>query len=309
MFSSGRARYATDSFSKHRAGKATSSKSKRSFRDHSFSRKPTELDLSTSTRQTQATASVPNQRQLNSAIITIEIGSSPPRLFAAHIDVLNTSPYFQQALRSNYYNSSSHQLTLSTEIPEIFSCVLEFLYKGDYFPKLSYSAKRDVWSLEDTRDATSASVWIPSSSVQPGGMSPSLTYRHPSNPAAGTGALILKDTAIYCAGERFALPQLKKIALRKQGLQSGIPVATILASARYAYAHTPESDRHLRAHYLALIIRSRNTFKKSGTMQMEMGMTSPRLGSGDAGTGLWFDLFVAMCNHLDDMEKCVKSPR
>ena len=131
-------------------------------------------------------------------------------------------------------------------------------------------------------------------------MSPSLTYRHPNNPSAGHGALILRDTAIYCAAERFALPQLKRIALRKQGLQSCIPVATILASARYAYAHTPQTDRHLRAHYLALIIRSRNTFKKSGTMQMEMGMTSPTLGSstGDTGTALWFDLFVAMCNHL-----------
>lgn len=57
-------------------------------------------------------------------------------------------------------------------------------------------------------------------------------------------------------------------------------------------------------------------------MQVEMGMASPRVGAGggsaaaaargaggsmamDAGagagtgsTGLWFDLFVAMCNHL-----------
>ena len=52
-----------------------------------------------------------------------------------------------------------------------------------------------------------------------------------------------------------------------------------------------DSDSRLRAHYLALIIRSRKTFKRSGTMQMEMEM----------GGKLFFDLFVAMCNHVDDL--------
>jgi len=79
--------------------------------------------------------------------------------------------------------------------------------------------------------------------------------------------------------------------LRKQGLQSGIEVGVILRSARYAYENTPDSDSRLRAHYLALIIRSRKTFKRSGTMQMEMEM----------GGKLFFDLFVALSNHIDDI--------
>lgn len=82
--------------------------------------------------------------------------------------------------------------------------------------------------------------------------------------------MLLKDTLVYCTAERYGLDELKRLALRKQGLQCGIQCATILASARYTYANTPESDSKLRAHYLALIIRSRGTFKKSGTMQMEM---------------------------------------
>ena len=93
---------------------------------------------------------------------------------------------------------------------------------------------------------------------------------------------------MYCTAEKYGLDELKRLALRKQGLQSGIQCATILASARYAYANTPDNDSKLRAHYLALIIRSRNTFKRSGTMQMEM----------EAGGLLFFDLFVAMCNHM-----------
>ncbi|OAQ98307.1 hypothetical protein LLEC1_03595 [Akanthomyces lecanii] len=101
---------------------------------------------------------------------------------------------------------------------------------------------------------------------------------------------------------RYGLEELKRLALRKQGLQAGIDVATILRSAQYAYAHTPDSDSRLRAHYLALIIRCRKTFKRSGTMQAEMEA---------GGTKLFFDLFVAMCNHLDDVIDVnhVRSPR
>lgn len=93
---------------------------------------------------------------------------------------------------------------------------------------------------------------------------------------------------ISCAAERYGLDELKRLALRKQGLHSGIQCSTILTSARYAYANTPDTDSKLRAHYLALIIRSRSTFKRSGTMQMEM----------EQGGKLFFDLFVAMCNHM-----------
>ncbi|RAL67838.1 hypothetical protein DID88_008564 [Monilinia fructigena] len=109
---------------------------------------------------------------------------------------------------------------------------------------------------------------------------------------------LLKDTVIYCTAEKYGLEELKCVALRKQGLQSGIQCSTILSSARYAYAHTPDTDSKLRAHYLALIIRSRSTFKRSGTMQLEMMQ---------GGSPLFFDLFVALANHIDDV--VAASPR
>ena len=116
-------------------------------------------------------------------------------------------------------------------------------------------------------------------------MSYFLLGQHPRN--LGLYRLICL-LSLSCAAEKYNLPELKRLALRKQGLQSGIPCSTILASARYAYANTPDNDSKLRAHYLALIIRSRSTFKRSGTMQMEM----------EHGGKLFFDLFVAMCNHM-----------
>jgi hypothetical protein len=85
-------------------------------------------------------------------------------------------------------------------------------------------------------------------------------------------------------------------------------LSKVLRSARYAYDNTPDSDSRLRAHYLALIIRSRKTFKRSGTMQMEMEMGYASVSVcyqvlADHGIRgkIFFDLFVAMCNHVDDL--------
>jgi hypothetical protein len=139
-----------------------------------------------------------------------------------------------------------------------------------------HNKRRNSWELEDAQDV-----------YKTGGRGSSeATIFH-----SGAGCDLLRDTVVYCAAERYGLEELKRLSLRKQGLQSGIPVDVILRSARYAYEHTPDTDSRLRAHYLALIIRSRKTFKRSGTMQMEM----------EAGGKLFFDLFVAMSNHIDDI--------
>ena len=163
------------------------------------------------------------------------------------------SPFFAAICRGQFLESTTKRVSLPEEIPEVFSSVLEFLYKGDYYPKLLHNKKSNSWELEDVTRNTGGKAAI------------ECTVVHPS-----LGQTLLKDTLIYCTAERYGLDDLKRLSLRKQGLQSGIQCATILASARYAYANTPDSDSKLRAHYLALIIRSRNTFKRSGTMQMEM---------------------------------------
>lgn len=183
---------------------------------------------------------------------------------------------------------NAKHIYIPDEEPETLSCVLEYLYKGDYYPRLLHDKKRNAWQLEDTQDALSPHP------TDGGGASVEPTMYH-----AGVGDVILRDTAVYCAAERFGLEELKRLALRKQGLHSGIEVATILRSARYAYEHTPDTDSRLRAHYLALIVRSRKTFKRSGTMQMEMEM----------GGKMFFDLFVAMCNHIDDLVVSTGTPK
>ncbi|KAL8684935.1 MAG: hypothetical protein Q9218_008064 [Villophora microphyllina] len=257
------------SFDKHsRAGKATSSKQKRSFRDRGAAVK--KLDL----QPKKPDHSPPVGSTLTSAIVTICVGPEQ-RLFAAHEDILSHSPFFAAITRGQFLESATKRINLPEELPEIFSSVLEYLYKGDYYPRLLHNKRRNVWELEDSDGGAESTVFD-----------------------ARAGQNLMKDTMLYCTADRYGLEELKRLALRKQGLQSGIQCSTILASARYAYANTPDNDSKLRAHYLALIIRSRGTFKRSGTMQMEM----------ETGGKMFFDLFVAICNHMDDMAQASKSP-
>jgi hypothetical protein len=256
--------------SKDRSNKIA--KTKKSYRDHAMQSKLPKVDIQ----------SPPMGDTLTSPIVTMTVGKDR-RLFAAHEDVLCTSPFFAAVCRGKFMESAGKRIDLPDEEPEIFSSVLEYLYKGDYYPRLLHNKRRNTWELEDAGQISNS----PQLEKNPGGRgSVEATIFH-----SGIGGELLKDTVIYCAAEKYGLEELKRLALRKQGLQSGIEVGTILRSARFAYEHTPDTDSRLRAHYLALIIRCRKTFKRSGTMQMEM----------ENGGKLFFDLFVALCNHVDDI--------
>ncbi|KAK4495915.1 hypothetical protein PRZ48_013183 [Zasmidium cellare] len=271
---------------KDRAGKARKI-SKRSFRDDAKQRLREQLNNASPDTSPSIGGCSP---KLNTAIVTIAVGKDQ-RLFAAHEDVLARSPWFAEACRAQFFESpGQRRISLPDDEPEVLSAVLEFLYKGDYYPRLMHDRKRNTWSLEDGQDPsniTSMSPRMETDTKKLGGLNEFASIYH-----HGVGDYILRDTAVYCTALKLQLPDLQRLALRKQGLQSGIDVATILRSARFAYANTPASDSRLRAHYLALIIRSRKTFKRSGTMQMEMEK---------GGTQLFFDLFVALCNHCDDI--------
>jgi hypothetical protein len=85
---------------------------------------------------------------LTSAIVTLCVGPDQ-RLFAAHEDVLAMSPFFAACCRGQFLESHSKRINLPEEQAEVFSCVLEYLYKGDYYPRLMHNKRRDTWELED----------------------------------------------------------------------------------------------------------------------------------------------------------------
>lgn len=246
--------------------------SKRSFRDDAKQKLREQL------LQAQLSPST-GSPQLNSAIITVIVGEDA-RLFAVHEHVLNKSPVLRAELNSRFSQNTAGHLALRKENPETFSAVLQWLYKDDYYPRLFKDRDGRVYELEDIQDGLSPHT--------DGGHSVTASPTIYHERARGH---ILRDTAVYCAAAEYELPKLKELALKKQGFQSGIDVATILRSARFAYENTKDTDIALRAHYLALIVRSRKTFMRSGTMQKEI----------EAGGKVFFDLFVALCNHLDDV--------
>jgi hypothetical protein len=109
---------------------------------------------------------------LNSSIVTIAVGTAQ-RLFAAHEDVLCKSPYFAQACREQFFEPTNKRIELPNEEPEVFSAVLEYLYKGDYTPQLAYDKKRTSFYLTKNESHTSTST---------------MDYQ---------GLTVLKDTVIY----------------------------------------------------------------------------------------------------------------
>ena len=85
---------------------------------------------------------------LTSPIVTICVGPNQ-RLFAGHEDVLCRSPYFHAACKGQFLDASSKKINLPNEQPEVLSAILEYLYKGDYFPRLMHNRRKDTWELED----------------------------------------------------------------------------------------------------------------------------------------------------------------
>jgi len=84
-----------------------------------------------------------------SPIVTLTVGREG-RLFAAHEDVLCQAPFFEKVLHGNYLDAQNKRIALPDEEPEVFSAVLEYLYKGDYYPRLLHNKRRNSWELEDS---------------------------------------------------------------------------------------------------------------------------------------------------------------
>lgn len=70
------------------------------------------------------------------------------------------------------------RIDLPDEQPEVLSCVLEYLYRGDYTPRVVHNPRRNLWELEDI-------------GVDSEGQSNGAIIYHQA-----AGGVILRDTAI-----------------------------------------------------------------------------------------------------------------
>lgn len=99
------------------------------------------------------------------------------------------------------------RLHLPDDEPEIFSSILEYLYKGDYYPRLVHNKRRNSWEIEQLDEER--------------GPSETTIYHH------AIDGDILKDTVIYCTADKYGMEELKRVALRKQGLRESTPASII----------------------------------------------------------------------------------
>lgn len=133
--------------SKDRSGKIQK-QPKRSFRDASdLKQKQKKMVEKLDARKDSPMMEQSVSPSLTSAIVTVVVGPDQ-RLFAAHEDVLSHAPFFAHALHGQFFESANRRIDLPTEEPEVFSCILEYLYKGDYYPRLVHDRRRQTWMLE-----------------------------------------------------------------------------------------------------------------------------------------------------------------
>lgn len=164
--------------SKYRAGKTTA-RPKRTT--------PT-TSSTTTRRQTPKPASPPEGTTPSPFVVTLIVGRDDQRLFAAHETVLAASPFFAKCCRSQP-RFEPKRISLPDEQPEVLSCVLEYLYRGDYSPYLVHDPAKGTWRLQcgggDRTGATRVT------GIEAEGQNHGATIFHES-----AGAVILRDTAI-----------------------------------------------------------------------------------------------------------------
>ncbi|CAK4031340.1 Hypothetical predicted protein [Lecanosticta acicola] len=150
---------------------------------------------------------------LRSPIVELAVGrGEDSAVLSAHQALLTAAPFFQQEC-AKFGANSRRRIDLSSEDIAATSSVLEYLYKGDYFPTLSGNT-----TLE----------------YDP-------TVPQPDNEGVG----LLRHARVYNLATRWALPALAGLAHRKIHLTSSTAKGEI-AYARFVYKETSPDDENIR---------------------------------------------------------------
>ncbi|KAF8454639.1 hypothetical protein BDZ91DRAFT_668029 [Kalaharituber pfeilii] len=156
---------------------------------------------------------------LKSPIITLLIG--PPEretALTAHQLFLSRSPFFQNIFSA----SPTPTVSLPDEDLDAMGCFLQFLYTGEYFPRIIKSRTGEEHLEKDPTDPNSSSE------------------------IDEDGAGLLKHAKVYTLAEKLGLAELKHLAHAKIHRINSTAKGE-LAYARFVYANTPREDTTIRA--------------------------------------------------------------
>ena len=153
---------------------------------------------------------------LKSPVVTLLVG--PPEreaVVTAHQMFLSRSPYFH-----NIFSTSPTQtVQLPNEDLDAVGCFLQFLYTGEYFPRII----KNPHGEEHLEKETSGS----------------------SNEIDEDGNCLLKHAKVYTLAEKLGVSELKHLAHAKIHRINSTAKGE-LAYARYVYANTPREDTTIR---------------------------------------------------------------
>ena len=161
------------------------------------------------------TTSYVTLRHLQSPIVTLAVGSlDEPTTITGHQSLLSKSPFFKSYFASA---TSPYTVHLPDESLDAVGCFIQYLYTGEYFPKLIKRKDDDV--LEND----------PAHSIKD-----------------EEGDHLLKHARVYTLADKFGMKELKSLAHKKIHKISSTAKGEIVY-ARFVYANTPREDKTIRA--------------------------------------------------------------
>jgi hypothetical protein len=121
-------------------------------------------------------------------ILTLLVGPDR-RKFRAHEEVLRQSTVFSNEIDRLLRDGSdlSEEIRLPEENSDLFSSLLQFLYKGDYEPAVDAPEEKCMVTIGGIR--------------------------------------VLRDTAMYCLGVKYGIPSLQDWSLKKLGKRESLLAA------------------------------------------------------------------------------------
>lgn len=149
---------------------------------------------------------------LRSPIVELVIGSGDVQTtLSAHQGLLVQAPYFQSEI-DRFVAGSTRRIELPNDDIDACAAVLEYIYKGDYFPTVSGNTMEYDPTVPSPDDS---------------------------------GVALLRHARVYTLAKRFGLPALAGVAHKKIHLTQSTAKGEI-AYARFVYKETSAEDEAIR---------------------------------------------------------------
>ncbi|KAL8823081.1 MAG: hypothetical protein Q9191_006193 [Dirinaria sp. TL-2023a] len=144
----------------------------------------------------------PRHREFQSQIYKIIVGPAE-EVFTAHCDTLSRSKVLSAQCSGGFEEGHSKIISLKDSDPEIFASVLEYMYRGDYWPmkRSEFSGSRS-----DDKDVRATQM--------------------------------RREADIYCMADYYALPGLQELAVQKMQMLTPLPLGSFLDVSEYIYDHS-----------------------------------------------------------------------